>query len=80
VHAACTGEKEEVLVRKLEGKKPLGRPRHRLDNDIKINLKEIGRDGMDWIHVAQDRDQWWALVNMAMNFLNSKKNAGNFFE
>jgi hypothetical protein len=64
------GEKRRayiVLVRKLEGKKPLGRPGHRLDNDIKMNLKEIGRDGMDWIRGAQGRDQWWALVNMVMN-------------
>jgi hypothetical protein len=54
-------------VGKPEGKRPLGRPRCRLVDNIKIDLIEIGWDGMDWIDVAQDRVQWRALVNTAMN-------------
>jgi hypothetical protein len=57
-----------ILVGKPEGKKPLGRPRRRWVNKIKMDLREIGWDGMDWIDLAQDRDQWKALVNTVMNF------------
>jgi hypothetical protein len=46
-----------------KGKRPLGKPRHKEDDNIKINLKEIGWDGMDWIDLAQYRDQWRALIN-----------------
>jgi hypothetical protein len=56
-----------VLVEKREGKRPLGRPRHRWEDNIKMNLHEMGRGGMDWIELAQDRDRWWALVNAVMN-------------
>jgi hypothetical protein len=56
-----------ILVGKPEGKRPLGRPRHRWVDNIKMDLREIGWDGMDWIELAQDRDQWRALVNMVMN-------------
>jgi hypothetical protein len=56
-----------ILVRKPEGKRPLGRSRRRWVNNIKIDLREIGWDGMDWIDLAQDRDQWRALVNTVMN-------------
>jgi hypothetical protein len=56
-----------ILVKKPEGKKPLGRPRHRWVDHIKIDLRDIGWDGMDWISLAQDRDQWRALVNLVMN-------------
>jgi hypothetical protein len=69
-HVARMGEKTNangLLVGKPEGKRPLGRPRHRWMDNIKMNLREIGWDGMDWIDLAQDRDQWRALVNMAMN-------------
>jgi hypothetical protein len=52
-----------ILVGKSEGKRPLGRPRRRWVNNIKMNLREIGWDGRDWIELAQDRDQWRALVN-----------------
>jgi hypothetical protein len=56
-----------ILVGKPEGKRPLGRPRRRWGNDIKMDLREIGWDGMDCIDLAQDRDQWRGLVNTVMN-------------
>jgi hypothetical protein len=55
-----------MLVGKSEGKKPLRRPRRRWVDNIKMDLKDIRWDGMDWIAVAQDRDQWRALVNTIM--------------
>jgi hypothetical protein len=54
-------------VGKPEGKRPLGRPRRRWVDNIKMDLKEKGWDCVDWIELAQDRDQWRALVNMLMN-------------
>jgi hypothetical protein len=54
-----------ILVGKPEGKRPLGRPRCRWADNIKMDLREMG--GMDWIDLAQDRDQWRALVNTEMN-------------
>jgi hypothetical protein len=56
------------MVGKPEGKRPLGRPRRRWVDNIKLDLREIGWDGMDWIDLAQDRDQWRALVNTVTNF------------
>jgi hypothetical protein len=57
-----------VLVRRPEGKRPLGRPRHRWGGDnIKLDLREIGIDGVNWIQLAQDRVQWWAFVNTVVN-------------
>jgi hypothetical protein len=56
-----------ILVGKPEGKRPLGRPRRRWVGNIKMDLREIGCDGMDWINLAEDRDQWGALVNTVMN-------------
>jgi hypothetical protein len=56
-----------ILVGKPEGKRPLGSPRRRCVDNIKMNLGEIGWDGMDWIELAQDRDQWRALVNTVTN-------------
>jgi hypothetical protein len=56
-----------ILVGKPEGKRPLGRPRSRLVDNIKIDLREIEWDGMDWVDLAQDRDQCRALVNTVMN-------------
>jgi hypothetical protein len=52
---------------KPEGNKSLGRPRRRWEDNIKIDLREIGWGSMDWIDLAQDRDQWRALVNTVMN-------------
>ena len=57
----------KVLVGKPEGKRPLGRPRRRWEDNIKIDLQEVGCWGMDWIELAQDRDRWRALVNAVMN-------------
>jgi hypothetical protein len=69
---ACStnGEKRNayrILVGKPEGKRPLGRPRHRWEDNIKMYLREIGWGSMDWIDVAQGRDQWRSHVNTAMN-------------
>jgi hypothetical protein len=56
-----------VLVGKPEGKSPVGRPRHRWMDNIKMDLREIGWDGRDWIDLIQGRDKWKALVNTVMN-------------
>jgi hypothetical protein len=69
---ACStnGEKRNayrILVGKADRKRPLGRPRRRWADSIKMDLREMGWDGMDWINSAQDRDQWRALVNTVMN-------------
>jgi hypothetical protein len=56
-----------ILVGKPEKKRPLGRPRRRWMDNIKMDLEEIGWDGRDWIELVQDRDQWRALVNTVMN-------------
>jgi hypothetical protein len=56
-----------VLVRKSEGKRPLGRNRRRWEDNIKIDHQEVGCRGTDWIELAQDRDRWRALVNAVMN-------------
>jgi hypothetical protein len=56
-----------ILVGKPKGKRPLGRPRHTWVNNIKMDLRKIQWGGMDWIDLAQARDQWRALVNMVMN-------------
>jgi hypothetical protein len=55
------------LVRKPEGKRPLGRPRHIWEDNIRMDLREIRWEGVDWLHLAHDRDWWWAFVNMVMN-------------
>jgi hypothetical protein len=56
-----------VLVRKPEGKRPLGRPRRRWEDNIKMDLREIRINGANWIQLAQDRVQWRAFVNTVMN-------------
>jgi hypothetical protein len=67
-----------VLVGKPEGRRPLGRPRRRWEDIIKMGLREVGwGGGIDWINLAQDRGRWWALVNTVMN-LWFPSNAGNF--
>jgi hypothetical protein len=68
---ACSTKREKrnayrILMAKPEGKRPLGIPRRRWVNNIKMDFREIGWDCMDWIDLAQDRDQWRALVNMVM--------------
>jgi hypothetical protein len=80
-HVARVGEGRNVyrvLVGKPKGKRPLGRPRHRWEDVIKMDLREIGWGGgvVDWIHLAQDRDRWRALVNAVMNlrFLSPRSN------
>jgi hypothetical protein len=54
-------------VGKLEGKRPLGRPRRRWKDDIKMNTQEVGCEGMDWTDLAQDMDRWRALVEAVVN-------------
>jgi hypothetical protein len=56
-----------VLMRKPEGKKPLGRPRRRWEDRIRMDLRESGWGSVDWIQLAEDRDRWRALVNTVMN-------------
>jgi hypothetical protein len=56
-----------IFVGRPEGRRPLGRPRRRWEDNIKIDLREIGFGVVDWIHLAQDRDRWRALVNTVMN-------------
>jgi hypothetical protein len=56
-----------ILVGKPEGKSPLGRPRRRWVDNIKMDLREVGCDGRDWIDLAQNRDRWRAHVNTVMN-------------
>jgi hypothetical protein len=78
-HVARMGETRtasRILVGKPEGKRPLGRLRRRWVDNIKMDLGEIGWDGVDWIELAQDRDQWRALVNTVMNLRGSLKLLG----
>ena len=68
---ACMGEGRgvhRVLVGELEGKRPLGRPRRRWEDNIKIDLQEMRRGCEDWMELAQDRDRWRTLVSAVMNF------------
>jgi hypothetical protein len=67
---ACIGKERNVyrvLMGKPEGKRPLGRPRHRWGEGIRMYVREIGWGSVDWTQLAQDRDQWWAVVNTVMN-------------
>jgi hypothetical protein len=70
---ACStnGGEEECMLDiggKARRKETTGRPRRRWMDNVKIDLRYIGWDGVDWIDMAQDRDQWWALVNTVLNF------------
>ena len=56
-----------VLVGKPDGKRPLGRPRRRWEDNIKMNLREVGCDPGDCIDLAEDREQWWAYIRAVMN-------------
>jgi hypothetical protein len=56
-----------VFMGKLEGKRPLGKPRRRWEDGIRVDLREMGWRGMDWIQLAQDRGRWRAVVNTEMN-------------
>jgi hypothetical protein len=62
----CNAHK--ILVEKPEWKRSLGRPMHRQDDNIRVNLKKTGWEGVDWIHLDQDRDPRWAAANMNINF------------
>jgi len=69
-HVAHIGKGRDLyrlLVGKPEGKRPLGRPRLRKEDNIKMGLQEVGCGGMDWFKLAQDRDRWWALVTAVMS-------------
>jgi hypothetical protein len=69
-HVARMGEERnvyKVLMGKPEGKRPLGRPRCRREDWIRMNLREIGWGSVDWIQLAQDRNRWWTFVNTMMN-------------
>jgi hypothetical protein len=64
------GEERKVyklLMGKPEGKRPLGRPRRRWEDGVRMDLREIGLEDVDWIRLAQDRDQWRAVVSAVMN-------------
>jgi hypothetical protein len=77
-HVSFMGDGEgayRVFVKRPEGKKPLGRPRHRWEENIKMNLMEVGWGGMDWIALAEDRDGCQELVNAVMN-LRVPQNVG----
>jgi hypothetical protein len=79
-HVARNGSERNahrLLVGKAEGKKPLGGPRHRWVDSIKLDLAEIGQNGLNWIGLAQDRDKWRALANAVMN-LCIHKMLGNY--
>jgi hypothetical protein len=60
------GDAYTILVGKPERKRELERTRHRWEDNIRMNVREIGYGGVDWLHLAQDRDRWRALVNMVM--------------
>jgi len=69
-NVAPAGERRnayKILVCKRERKRPLGRPRRRWEDNIRVDLRQIGWDGVDWIRLAQDRIQWWAVVITVMS-------------
>ena len=79
-HVVRMGESRDayrVLLEKPGGKRPLVRPTRKWEDNIKMDLKDVGCGGTDWIDLAQDRDSWRALVNAVMNF-RALLNEGNF--
>ena len=79
-HVACMGERIDVyrvFVGKPEGKRPLGRPRRRWEDNMKTDFQEVGCGGMDRIELAQDSERWQALLNAVKN-LRVPLNGGNF--
>ncbi|KAJ4442717.1 hypothetical protein ANN_04308 [Periplaneta americana] len=80
-HVARMGEPRNayrVLVGRPEGKRPLGRPRRRWEDNIKMDLREVGYDDRDWINLAQDRDRWRAYVRAAMNLRDEEESIATF--
>jgi hypothetical protein len=69
-----------ILVGRSEGKRPLGRPRHRWEDNIKMDLREMGIDGVSWIQPAQDRVQWQAFSEHTNKPSGSIKKAGSAFQ
>jgi hypothetical protein len=70
LHVACMGRRGmpyKILFGKPEGKRPLRKPRSRREDNIKMDLIEIAWGVMDWIHLSQNRDDWWAIVNTIKN-------------
>jgi hypothetical protein len=63
----------DILVVRSEGKRPLGRPRRRWEDNIRMDRREIVWEGVNWIHLAQDRDHWRVLVNTVMNLRVHKR-------
>jgi hypothetical protein len=61
------GKLYKILARKPERNRPLGRPRRRREDNIRMYFREMGWKVVDWMHVVQDRDQWWVLVSTVMN-------------
>jgi hypothetical protein len=57
----------KLLSQNLKGKRPFGRPRRRWEDNIRMDLREEGWEGVDWMHMTEDKDQWWAVVNTVMN-------------
>jgi len=81
-HVARMGEERRVyrvLVGKPEGRRPLGRPRRRWVDNIRMDLQEVGREHVDWNGLVQDRDRWSTLVSAVMNFRGSVK-CGEFLD
>ena len=79
-HVARMGEERgvyRILLGKTDGRRPVGRPRRRWVDNIRMDLQEVGCDYMDWIGLAQDRDRWRTLVSAVMN-LRVPRNLGNF--
>jgi hypothetical protein len=68
-----TGNAYSILDGKPQRKRPLGRPRRRRENNIRMDIRKIGWEAVDWRHLAQDRDQWRTVVNTAMTSRSHKR-------